>query len=123
MSELAWLERPGLVSSTNSEPSHAPIFLSLGDRRGRRLARLRGGRGDVLAARLPAADAQDTGWSVTGISTAMTIGFLSMAAGQHGLGRAVRQVRAAPRGADRLDRAGGSLALASRATSLASSSS
>ena len=48
--------------------------------------------------------ARDTGWSVAGVSSAMTIGFLAMALHQHDLGHAVRPVRAAAGGVDRLDR-------------------
>ena len=51
--------------------------------------------------------ARDTGWSVAGVSSAMTIGFLAMACLQHALGHAVRPLRAAAGGADGIDRAGG----------------
>ena len=54
--------------------------VSLGDRRGGRPARLRRHRRDVFAAGVSAGRwREDTGWSVTGVSTAMTIGFLAMA--------------------------------------------
>ena len=51
--------------------------------------------------------ARDTGWSVTGISSAMTIGFLAMAFTSMIWGTLVRPVRAAAGGADRIGRAGG----------------
>ena len=44
---------------------------------------------------------------MTGVSTAMTIGFLAMAVGQHGLGQPVRSVRPTPGGAHGRDRSGG----------------
>jgi len=50
---------------------------------------------------------QDTGWSVTGVSSAMTIGFLAMAFTSMIWGKFVRPAGAAAGGADRVDRAGG----------------
>ena len=64
---------------------------------------------------------RDTGWSVTGVSSAMTIGFLAMAVRQHGLGHAVRPLRSAPVVLIGSILLAASLALASRATSLARS--
>jgi len=51
--------------------------------------------------------ARDTGWSVTGVSSAMTIVFLAMACTSMLWGTYVRPVRAAAGGADRVDRAAG----------------
>ena len=62
---------------------------------------------------------QDTGWSVTGVSSAMTIGFLAMAFASMMWGSAVRPPRPAPRRADRIRQVlPAALALASQATSL-----
>ena len=61
---------------------------------------------------------EDTGWSITGISSAMTIGFLAMALRQHGLGHLVRPPRPALVVLTGSVLLAASLALASRATSL-----
>ena len=62
---------------------------------------------------------QDTGWSITGISSAMTFGFLAMALREHRLGHAFGSLRAAPDGAAGIGHPWPrALALASRATSL-----
>ena len=59
---------------------------------------------------------QDTGWSVTGVSSAMTIGFIAMALGEHGLGQPVGPLRPAPVVLTGSVLLAASLALASRAT-------
>ena len=61
---------------------------------------------------------RDTGWSVTGVSSAMTIGFLAMAFGKHGLGQPVGPLRPRPVVLIGSVILAASLALASRATSL-----